>query len=228
MSFAKACRSLSRANPDFVRLQKKHGKLSFEPKSLRTPFESLVRAISHQQLHKNAAEAILGRLMAKFAPAPFPAPQDLFDLPEDEFRLCGYSASKTKSLKDIAARTVDGTVPGPEEILLLEDEEIIERLTEIYGVGRWTVEMLLIFQLGRLDVWPVDDFGVQKGYQLFKRKRNHPPKKQLHSYGLQWQPYRTVAALYFWKEADFAKAKLKTVAEPVKKVKVRNGSSKKI
>jgi len=216
MSFDKACRHLARKHPDFPLLKKRHGKLLFEPMHMRSPFESLVRAIAHQQLHGTAAEAILGRLINKFAPADFPTPQNLIELANDEFRLCGFSGNKTKAIKDIAQKTLDGIVPTNEAIIQMSDEEIVERLTQIYGVGRWTVEMLLIFQLGRLDVWPVDDFGVKKGFQLFKRKRQMPVKKHLHTYGSEWQPYRTVAALYFWKEANLAMAQKKALAKAKK------------
>lgn len=216
MSLDKACRHLARKNSDYPLLKKRHGKLAFEPMHMRSPFESLVRAIAHQQLHGKAAEAILGRLINKFVPASFPSPQNLIDLSVDDFRLCGFSGSKTKSIKDIAQKTLDGVVPTNEQIVHMSDDEIVERLTQIYGVGRWTVEMLLIFQLGRMDVWPVDDFGVKKGFQLFKRKRKMPVKKHLHTYGSEWQPYRTIAALYFWKEANLAMAEKKALAKTKK------------
>jgi DNA-3-methyladenine glycosylase II len=221
MSFDKACRKLARSNTDFSALKERHGKLEFQPMHMRSPFESLVRAIAHQQLHRTAAEAILGRLILKFGAKIFPSAQDLVDLPQDEFRLCGFSGNKTRALKDIAQKTLDGVVPTGEAIVSMSDDEIVERLTQIYGVGRWTVEMLLIFQLGRLDIWPVDDFGVKKGFQIFKRKRQMPIKKHLHAYGEMWQPYRTVAALYFWKEANLAQEMKKT------KPKVKKRSEKK-
>jgi DNA-3-methyladenine glycosylase II len=217
LSFEKAIRHLARKHPDFGLLRERHGKLEFEPMHMRSPFESLVRAIAHQQLHKNAAEAILGRLIQKCSPSPFPTPEQIIELPHDEFRLYRFSNNKTKSIKDIAQKTLDGIVPTGKAIVTMTDDEIVERLTTIYGVGRWTVEMLLIFQLGRLDVWPVDDFGVKKGFQIFKRRRLMPVKKHLHTYGETWQPYRTVAALYFWKEADLAKRTAKTKSK--KKVK---------
>lgn len=231
MSFEKAYRKLAKANSDYSALRERHGHLKFEPMHMRSPFESLVRAIAHQQLHRSAAEAILGRLIAKFSGKTFPTPSDLVDLPHDEFRLCGFSNSKTKSLKDIAQKTLDGIVPTNEAIISMSDEEIVERLTQIYGVGRWTVEMLLIFQLGRLDVWPVDDFGIKKGFQLFKRKRQMPVKKHLHTYGVSWQPYRTVAALYLWKEANLAQAEKKAQLAKTKKqltLKKAKNSAKKV
>lgn len=223
MSFDKAFRKLARVNLDYAALRDRHGKLDFEPQHMRSPFESLVRAIAHQQLHAAAAETILGRLLAKFAGKTFPTAEEIVLLPHDELRLCGFSNNKSKSIKDIAQKTIEGLVPSGVEIVAMSDEEIIERLTQIYGVGRWTVEMLLIFQLGRLDVWPVDDFGVKKGFQLFKRKRQMPVKKHLHTYGSTWQPYRTVAALYFWKEANLATAEKRLA----KKKKVKSATRKK-
>jgi DNA-3-methyladenine glycosylase II len=205
VSLTKAYRTLAKSNGDYAKLRERHGKLDFEPKTMRSPFESLVRAIAHQQLHGKAAEAILGRLINKFSPSDFPTPAQLIALEIDEFRLCGFSQAKAKSIKDIAEKTVQGIVPTCEEIALLEDEAIIERLTQIRGVGRWTVEMLLIFQLGRMDVWPVDDFGIQTGYRILKRKKERPPKKHLHAYGEKWKPYRTAAALYLWREANLAR-----------------------
>ena len=110
-------------------------------------------------------------------------------------------------MKDISAKTLDGTVPSTEEILKLEDDEIIERLTVIRGVGRWTVEMLLIFKLGRLDVLPVDDYGVRKGFMLAYRKREMPKPAALLKHGERWRPYRSVASWYMWRAADLAKGK---------------------
>jgi DNA-3-methyladenine glycosylase II len=220
MSFDKACRSLARANRDFARLRDRHGKLDFQPKHLRSPFESLVRAIAHQQLHANAAETILGRLIANFSPKEFPEPLDLHRLDSTKLRACGFSNAKSKAIKDIALKTIDGVVPSAAEILTMSDDEIVERLTQIYGVGRWTVEMLLIFQLGRINVWPVDDFGVQVGFKLFKRKDEHPKKIHLYEYGESWQPYRTVAALYMWQVANAARAKAKKKSKkPAKRKK---------
>ena len=119
-------------------------------------------------------------------------------------RACGLSGSKTVALKDLAAKTIDGTVPSALALARMSDEEIIERLTAVRGIGRWTVEMLLLFDLGRTDVWPVTDYGVQKGYAKTFRKRKLPTPKELHRIGEKWRPYRSVAAWYFWRALDTA------------------------
>lgn len=204
--FQKGKRQLAKRSELIAALFKRH-KISFEPKMQRSPFESLVRAIAHQQLHGKAAETILGRMLALFPEADFPSPEELGNTSVKKLRSCGFSQSKIKAIHDICAKTIDGTVPSGEEIVLLPNEEIVERLTQIYGVGRWTVEMLLIFQLGRLDVWPVDDFGVRKGFQVWKRKKVMPTAKALKSVGSEFTPYQTIIALHLWREADLAKTK---------------------
>lgn len=206
--FKKGLRILAKKSPALEALIGRH-KLDFEPKLERSPYESLVRAIAHQQLHGKAAETILNRMLMGFPSKPFPTPDDLHTCDPDQLRLCGFSKSKTKAIKDIAAKTLDGTVPSPKDIMTLPNEEIIKRLTAIFGVGKWTVEMLLIFQLGRLDVWPVDDFGVRKGYQVWKKKREMPTAKDLNKVKDQFAPYQSIMALLLWREADLAKAKPK-------------------
>jgi DNA-3-methyladenine glycosylase II len=204
--FQKGKRHLAK-DPSLKALFARHRKLAFSPGLERSPFESLVRAIAHQQLHGKAAETILGRMLDLFPGKPFPSADDLASLPDEKLRACGYSASKTKSIKDIAAHTQLGVVPSSAEIEKLSNQEIIERLTKIFGVGKWTVEMLLIFQLGRLDVWPVDDFGVRKGFQVWKKKRQMPTAKDLKKIEKKFAPYQTIVSLYLWREADLAKIK---------------------
>lgn len=199
--FNKAKRVLAARDPSLKRLLARH-KLSFEPQMQRSPYESLVRAIAHQQLHGKAAETILGRMLDLFPKEKFPAPESILKLSPVKLRSCGFSNSKVKSIRDIAQKTLDGLVPTSKEIHKLTNDEIISRLTEIYGVGRWTVEMLLIFQLGRLDVWPVDDFGVRKGFVVWKKKRDLLKPKDLARFSKDFAPYQSVVALYLWREAD--------------------------
>jgi DNA-3-methyladenine glycosylase II len=206
--FKKGIRTLQKTNPELKALFKRH-KVDFAPSLKRSPYESLVRAIAHQQLHGKAAETILGRLIQKFPRRKFPSALQLNALDDRVLRECGFSNSKTKAIKDIAEKTLTGEVPTSSKIQKLTNEEIIERLTKIYGVGKWTVEMLLIFQLGRLDVWPVDDFGVRRGYQVWKGMKESPTPKELGALGEGLSPYRTIVALYLWKEADLAKVKTK-------------------
>lgn len=206
--FSKGKRELLKKDPSLKPLFARH-RIKFTPQMKRPPYESLVRAIAHQQLHGKAAETIMGRMLQLFPGQKFPTPQDLAKLEDDKLRQCGYSGSKTKSIKDIAAKTVAGVVPDGKTIRKLSNDQIVERLTEIYGVGRWTVEMLLIFQLGRPDIWPVDDFGVRRGFQVFKRKRQMPTAKEIKPFGAKWAPYQTIVALHLWREADSFVKKVK-------------------
>ena len=202
--FQQAEAQLAAADPLMRRLIKQHGPCALEPQTKRQPYESLVRAIAHQQLHAKAAEAILGRLIAAL-PGKFPKPDDLLNVSETKIRACGFSQSKIAALRDIALQTQNGVVPTRAQIAKLSDEEIVTRLTQIRGVGRWTVEMLLIFQLGRPDILPVDDFGVRNGFRIAKKLPEMPKPKELLAYGARWQPFRTVASWYLWRAADASK-----------------------
>lgn len=171
----------------------------------RSPYEALMRAIAHQQLHGRAAEAILARFAALYPDSDFPQPEQVLDTDDTTLRACGFSGSKIAALRDICARTLDGTVPSRKASLRLSDEELIARLTTIRGVGRWTVEMLLIFTLGRPDVLPVDDFGVRDGYRVLFGTEAQPKPRVLAELGLPWAPWRSFAAWYLWRAADEAK-----------------------
>lgn len=196
---------LATVDPIMRRLIEDIGPCTLRPKARRSPFESLARAIAHQQLHGKAAESILTRFIALFPGRKFPRPDDLLAVSTRSIRAVGFSKTKILALRDLAAKTLDGTVPTNRVIQKLEDGEIIERLIEVRGIGRWTVEMLLIFQLGRPDVLPVDDFGVRNGFRLAYGRRAMPTPKQVLRYGERWKPYRTVAAWYLWRAADQGK-----------------------
>ena len=177
-----------------------------------SPFESLIESIIYQQLHGKAAATIHGRLCACFG-GDF-APQTLLDIPEERLRGCGVSGNKIKALRDLAAKTLDGTVPTHAVIRKLSDGEIIERLTAVRGIGAWTVEMLLIFRLGRPDVLPVTDYGVRKGFALtFLRlpksraitAADLPKAEVMLRRAAKWKPYRSVATWYMWRACDLAK-----------------------
>ncbi len=200
-----AVRHLSAVDPVMRRLIREVGPFALTPRGRRTPFESLARAIAFQQLHEKAAESILKRFIALFPGRRFPRPDELLKAGADAIRGAGFSGAKVLALRDLAAKTLDGTVPTGRAIKLLEDEAIVERLVEVRGIGRWTVEMLLIFQLGRPDVLPVDDFGVRNGFRIAYRKRAMPTPAQVRRYGERWKPYRTAAAWYLWRAADRAK-----------------------
>ncbi len=189
------------------RLIREHGKCNLTPKTRRPPFQSLVMAVAHQQLNGTAANNILARFKKLFPKRKFPRAEDLASVTDKQLRACGFSFAKIASIRDIAAKILDGVVPASRQMAKLPDDEIIGRLTEVRGVGRWTVEMLLIFQLGRPDVLPADDFGVRTGFRVAYKKRDLPKPKELLAFGEKWKPHRTTAAWYLWCAADAAKKK---------------------
>jgi DNA-3-methyladenine glycosylase II len=204
-ALAEAYRHLAR-DPIMRRVIKRHGPCDLTPRRL-SPYESLLRAIAHQQLHGKAAESILARFVALSRTGRFPSPEAVLALRTTTMRRCGFSGAKVRAIRDIARHAVKGVVPTKRVCTRLSDDALIERLTVIWGVGRWTVEMLLIFTLGRLDVLPVDDFGVREGYRLAYGARKQPTPKALRAYGARWAPYRSIAAWYLWRVANEGKKK---------------------
>jgi DNA-3-methyladenine glycosylase II len=172
------------------------------PAVLVRPFDALAESIAYQQLTGKAAATIFGRVRALYPKRKWLDPKQLLATPDETLRAAGLSRAKTAALKDLAAKTIDGTVPSGRALLRMTDDEIITRLTTVRGIGRWTVEMLLLFDLGRPDVWPVDDYGVRKGFAKTFRRRKLPTPKQLMKLGEKWRPYRSVAAWYFWRALD--------------------------
>lgn len=204
-----ALRHLKAADAKLAGLIERVGPLMMKLDSSASPFESLLESILYQQLNGKAAATIHGRVRACFGGDP--APQLLLDTPDDRLRACGVSGNKIKAFKDLAAKTLDGTVPTHAAIKKLSDAEIIERLTAVRGIGAWTVEMLLIFRLGRTDVFPVTDYGVRKGFALTFQKI--PKTRALRAADLpkadvmlkrakKWSPYRSVASWYLWRACD--------------------------
>jgi DNA-3-methyladenine glycosylase II len=189
------------------RLIREFGPCGLVPETRRPPFQSLVLAVAHQQLNGTAAGSILTRFKKLFPGRRFPRPEDLVSVTDAQLRACGFSFAKIASIRDIAAKTLAGVVPASRHIVKLSDDEIVERLTEVRGVGRWTVEMLLIFQLGRPDILPADDFGVRSGFRRAYKKREMPAVKELLAFGERWRPHRTTAAWYLWRAADGARKK---------------------
>jgi len=186
------------------RLIKTHGPCVLAPEK-RSPYEALVSAVAHQQLHANAAEAILRRFKALFPGTRFPKPAQVLEADEAALRGCGFSMGKLLAVRDIAAKTLSGQIPTRAAALKLPDEELIQRLLEVRGVGRWTVQMLLIFTLGRQDVFPSDDFGVRNGWRIAKKMEDMPKPKDLLAHAERWAPHRTLAAWYLWRAADAGK-----------------------
>jgi len=204
---AAAHKHLSKNDPVMRRLIREHGRCALVPETRRSPFQSLVQAVAHQQLNGTVANTILMRFIKLFPGRRFPKPEDLANVTDEQIRACGFSFAKIKAIRDIAEKTLSGVVPSSREIVKLSDDEIIERLTEVRGVGRWTVEMLLIFQLGREDVLPAADFGVRNGFRIAYKKRELPKPKALLAHGKRWRPHGTTAAWYLWRAADAAKKK---------------------
>ena len=168
------------------------------------PFDALAESIAYQQLSGKAAATIFGRVRALYPKRKWLDPEQLLATPDETLRAAGLSRAKTAALKDLAAKTIDGTVPAGRALIRMSDDEIITRLTAVRGIGRWTVEMLLLFDLGRPDVWPVDDYGVRKGFAKTFGRRKLPTPKQLMKFGEKWRPYRSMAAWYFWRALDTA------------------------
>ncbi|MBT2297727.1 DNA-3-methyladenine glycosylase family protein [Pseudomonas fluorescens] len=175
------------------------GPCLLQPKPSRDPYEALVRAIAYQQLHAKAGDAILGRFLGLFPGAIFPRPEQILATDVQEMRDCGFSASKIATIQGIAQATLDGVVPDYATALVMADNALIERLITLRGVGRWTVEMLLIYSLERPDILPADDFGVREGYRRLKGLEQQPNRRQMMTIGQAWSPYRTVAAWYLWR-----------------------------
>ena len=206
MKHAAAIAHLSAADRTLARLIRNAGPCELKPDPARSPFESLVTAVTHQQLNGKAAQTILGRVKALFPERKFPTPDDLLRAPEESLRGAGLSRAKTAAVRDIAVKTVEGIVPTSRAIAKLDDAEILERLTSIRGVGPWTVEMLLIFKLGRPDVLPATDYGVQQGFAITYRREALPKPKELLEHGERWRPFRSVAAWYLWRAVDLRNA----------------------
>lgn len=218
--FALACRELSAADRKLGRLIERAGPFTMRVASAQSPFEALVESIVYQQLHGKAAATIHRRLLEGFHPIAdgnhFSA-QHLLDCPNEQLRAAGLSHNKSLALRDLAAKTLDGTVPTLARIRRMSDEDIIAHLTQVRGIGRWTVEMLLIFRLGRPDVFPVSDYGVRKGFALtfqgLKPTQKVTPDllprpDVMHRRAKRWGEWRSVASWYLWRACDIASGKL--------------------
>jgi DNA-3-methyladenine glycosylase II len=193
---------LRRADPVLGRVIRRVGDCTLAPDRKRSPFESLVRAVANQQLNGKAAQTILDRFRDHFPGKRFPSGVDLVSITDEQMRACGFSRAKIASIRDIAKHTASGLIPTSRQIAKLPDEEIVTRLTEVRGVGRWTVEMLLMFQLGRPDVLPADDFGIRNGFRLAFGLGEMPKPKEVLARGERWRPHRTTASWYLWRAVE--------------------------
>ena len=210
----RAGRELTAADPALGKVIARVGPAQLEQSPDFDPFHALVRAICHQQLHGKAAETILGRVNARFGDGEAADVTKVKSARLATMRSCGLSEAKALAIKDLAAKCLDGTVPTARALHAMSDDDIVERVTLVRGIGRWTVEMMLMFRMGRLDVFPVDDFGVRKGFTMLRKLKepdflptSSPPgalitAKKLMPHGEAWRPWRSVAAWYLWRVAD--------------------------
>ena len=197
-----AIEHLTQADKVMGRLIARVGRCDLKPAPRRSPFETLVHSVAHQQLNGTAAKTILGRVRGLYPGRRFPTPGDLLGTPDDRLRAAGLSRSKVAAIKDIAQHTLSGVVPTSRVIARMEDDAILEQLTAIRGVGPWTVHMLLIFKLGRPDILPATDYGVRKGFALTYRAKDLPTPGELLERGEAWRPYRSFAAWYLWRSLE--------------------------
>lgn len=197
-----ALQHLLRADKILARVIRKVGPCPIAPRRGVPPYQALVKSVTYQQLNGTAAETIFRRVLALFPGKKFPAPEDIIAAPDEKLRSAGLSRAKTAAIKDIAAKTINGLVPPRRVIAKMSDAEIIERLTTIRGVGPWTVEMLLMFTLGRPDVLPATDYGVRSGFARVYGLKELPSPKELLTHGERWRPHRTVAAWYMWRALE--------------------------
>ena len=193
---------LSKNDKKLARLIRKIGPLDFKPAKKRTPFAALTRAVIGQQLSGAAATSIFKRLAGLLPSGAAIEHEEVLQLSDDTLRVAGLSWSKVATVKDMARRAAEGTLPSKSQILKMADEEIIVALTQIKGIGRWTVEMFLIFTLGRPDVLPVDDFTVRKGFGILHGMKTTPKPKEMIALAEVWRPHRTTATLYLYRAVD--------------------------
>ncbi len=193
----------------------------------QSPYEVLLESIAYQSISGKAAATIFGRIKALGENGRPPSPEKMLKIPRATLRRAGLSGAKVEAMKDLARKTIDGTVPTHEEALLLSDDELVERLVSVRGIGAWTVEMFLIFRLGRPDVLPIHDLGVQKGWSVTYGKKHRPTPKELLKFGERWRPYRTVASWYMWRAFERAGYRVTNKIRPRPPRRKRNRTASK-
>jgi 3-methyladenine DNA glycosylase/8-oxoguanine DNA glycosylase len=198
-----ALRHLKKSDPALGRLIEKVGDYTLRVESMHSPFAALAESIMHQQITGKAAATIARRFKEKLGEGDaFPTPDAVLAASDETLRAVGLSRSKALAVKDLAAKTLDGTLPSYEALHAMEEELIVERLTQIRGIGAWTVHMLLMFRLGRPDVLPATDYGVRKGFMVAFRGREMPTPKDVATRAERWRPYRSIASWYLWRALD--------------------------
>ncbi len=195
---AAACAHLGAVDPTLAIVIERAPPCDLAPRRLASLFDVLLRAIVYQQLNGKAAHSIHQRVQALF-PGNRPTPAAVLALADEPLRAAGLSRNKLASIRDLAAKSIDGTVPTPATAKKLSDAELVARLTAVRGIGPWTVHMLLMFDLGRPDVLPTGDYGVREGFRKLYRKRRQPTPAELEKHARRWAPYRSVASWYLWR-----------------------------
>jgi len=203
-----AIRELCRADRRLAKVIRKVGPFPTKKPKPQHPYAVLLKAIVYQQLAGKAAAAIFGRVTALGANS-FPTPEEIIALDETKLRKAGLSRQKIAAVKDLAAKTIDGTVPSLKEIRRMSEEQILERLTRVRGIGEWSVQMFLMFQLGRPDILPIQDYGIRKGFQQLYGLDDVPKPKAVLEHGERWRPYRSIASWYLWRAAEAKSVKKK-------------------
>jgi DNA-3-methyladenine glycosylase II len=209
-------RELSRTDRHLARVIRRVGCFPTKRQKSQPPFASLLQAIVYQQLAGKAAATIFGRVKALGA-GGFPTPEEILLLDEAKLRGAGLSRQKIAAVKDLAAKTLEGTVPPLRKLRRMSEEEVYERLVQVRGIGEWSVQMFLMFRLGRPDVLPIHDLGIRKGFQIVYGHKETPKPQLILEHGERWRPYRSIASWYLWRAADEKRAKAKR-AKKVRKI----------
>jgi 3-methyladenine DNA glycosylase/8-oxoguanine DNA glycosylase len=218
---------LSRIDKRLASLIEKVGEFRFKLDECDSVYESLLEAMMHQSIAGKAAQAIFARIKALGSNGNCPTPAELRRVPARTLRRAGLSRAKVAAVRDLAQKTIDGVVPTLAQAEKMSDQELVDRLISVRGIGAWTVEMFLIFRLGRPDVLPIHDYGVQKGYAITYRKREIPKPKELLKFGERWRPYRTVASWYMWRAVQLAGKDARKITKPkAKKPHVKRATRK--
>jgi DNA-3-methyladenine glycosylase II len=208
-------RELSRVDRRLAKIIRRVGRFPTKKQKPQPPFASLLQSIVYQQLAGKAAATIFGRMKALGANG-FPAPEEILAMDAAQLRGAGLSRQKIAAAKDLAAKTLDGTVPPLEKLRRMSEEEIHERLTQVHGIGEWSVQMFLIFRLGRPDVLPIHDLGIRKGFQMVYGHEDIPKPQVILEFGERWRPYRSIASWYLWRAVDQKPEKKKEKAKAKK------------
>ena len=201
---AAATKHLAAADERLARLIEETRPFQIDVADAQSPYEALLESIAYQSISGKAAATIFGRVKALSASGGVPTPEEMLKLRKPALRKAGLSGAKILAMKDLAKKTLEGIVPTLEQAEKLSDEELVERLVSVRGIGAWTVEMFLIFRLGRPDVLPIHDLGVKKGWSITYGKKHMPKPKELLAFGERWRPYRTVASWYMWRACQRA------------------------